>query len=164
MTSRWPTSASCRASTAPRTTRSHRRKTVYSVPGTLANTSAALIKLLGADGWKPYIEPMDERHSIAAAFKKGAQALSVSFTIQPGKNERTSEVTTVYYSPARLQFALAAPDDAADLVFDANRALPDFNDYAALIDASDFYNKQLNAAGWSPMSAADATANRSERV
>ena len=41
--SRWPTSASCRASTAPRTTPAGRQKdkVVYSVPGTLANTTAA---------------------------------------------------------------------------------------------------------------------------
>ena len=45
----------------------------------------------------------------------------MSFTIQVGKNERTSEVTTVYYSPTRLNFALAIPADATDVVFDENR-------------------------------------------
>ncbi|HMJ43501.1 MAG TPA: hypothetical protein VK522_14615 [Pseudolabrys sp.] len=138
--------------------RSAKDKAVYTVPGTLADTTAALVKLLGADGWKPYVAPMDERHSTLMTFKKGAQALSVSFTIQPGKNERTSEVTTVYYSPARLQFALAVSDDAADLVFDTNRPYLALTT-AGTVDATrDFYNKQLNAAGWSPLSAADATA------
>ncbi len=138
--------------------RSSKDKAVYAVPGTLADTTGALVKLLGANGWKPYVEPMEERHSTLMYFKKGAQALSVSFTIQPGKNERTSEVTTVYYSPARLQFALAAPDDAADLVFDANRPYLNLTTAADVAATRDFYSKQLAAAGWSPLSAADATA------
>jgi hypothetical protein len=138
--------------------RSTKDKVVYAVPGTLADTTAALVKLLGTDGWKPYVAPMDERHSTLMTFKKGAQALSVSFTIQPGKNERTSEVTTVYYSPARLQFALAAPDDAADLVFDANRPYLNLTTAGAVDATRDFYNKQLTAAGWSPLQTTDTTA------
>ncbi len=138
--------------------RSAKDKVVYAVPGTLDNTANALVKLLGAEGWKPYVAPMDEQHSTLMAFKKGGQALSVSFTIQPGKNERTSEVTTVYYSPARLQFALAAPDDAADLVFDADRPYLNLTTAGAIDATRDFYNKQLAAAGWSPLSAADDAA------
>lgn len=139
--------------------RSAKNKVVYAVPGTLADTTAALIKLLGADGWKPYVAPTEERHSTLMAFKKGAQALSVSFTIQPGKNERTSEVTTVYYSPSRLQLALAAPDDATDIVFDTNRPYLNLTTAAAVDATRDFYNKQLTEAGWSHLSAADVTAN-----
>jgi hypothetical protein len=137
--------------------RSAKDKVVYAVPGTLADTTAALVKLLGADGWKPYVGPMEDRHSILMAFKKGSQALSVSFTIQPGKNERTSEVTTVYYSPSRLQFALAIPDDAADLVFDTNRPYLNLSTAADVDVTRNFYGKQLTAAGWSPLSAADTT-------
>lgn len=140
------------------TSRSAADKVVYVVPGTLANTTNALVKLLGADGWKPYVAPLEERHSISMAFKKGGQGLSVSFTIQPGTNERTSEVTTVYYSPARLRFAPPVPDDAADIVFDENRPYLNLAT-AGTIDATrDFYNKQLTASGWMPLSAADATA------
>lgn len=138
--------------------RSAKDKVVYAVPGTLADTTAALVKLLGADGWRPYDAPLEERHSTLMWFKKGGQALSVSFTIQPGKNERTSEVTTVYYSPSRLQFALAVPDDAADLVFDTNRPYLNLTTAAAVDATRDFYNKQLTAAGWSSLSATDATA------
>jgi hypothetical protein len=138
--------------------RSAKDKVVYSAPGTLAGTTTALVKLLGADGWKPYDAPLEERHSTLMWFKKGGQALSVSFTIQPGKNERTSEITTVSYSPTRLQFALAVPDDANDLVFDASRPYLNLNSAAAIDATRDFYNKQLTATGWSPLSAADATA------
>jgi hypothetical protein len=138
--------------------RSAKDKVVYAVPGTLADTTTALVKLLGADGWKPYVAPLEEQHSTLMAFKKGAEALSVSFSIQPGKNERTSEVTTVYCSPSRLQFALAVPDDATGLVFDTNRPYLNLTTAAAVDATRDFYNKQLTAAGWSPLSAADATA------
>jgi hypothetical protein len=137
--------------------RSAKDKTVYTVPGTLAGTTSALIKLLGADGWKPYDAPLEERHSTLMWFKKGGQALSVSFTIQPGKNERTSEVTTVSYSPSRLQFGLAVPDDAADLVFDTNRPYLNLTTAAAVDATRDFYTKQLAATGWSPLSATEAT-------
>lgn len=138
--------------------RSSADKTVYAVSGTLANTRDALVKLLGADGWKPYAAPLEEQHSTLMPFKKGGQGLSVFFTIQPGKNERTSEVTTVYYSPTRLRFAPPVPADATDIVFDENRPYLNLTT-AGTIDATrDFYNKQLAASGWLPLSATDATA------
>jgi hypothetical protein len=86
---------------------------VYSVARPLADTDAALKQILAADGWKPYVAPLEETHATSLNFKKGPQGLSVSFTIQVGKNEQTSEETTVYYAPVRLNFALAIPDDAA---------------------------------------------------
>jgi hypothetical protein len=55
-----------------------------------------------------------------------------------------------------LHFALAAPDDATDMVFDQNRPYLNLNT-AGTIDATrDFYSKQLVASGWMPLSAADA--------
>jgi hypothetical protein len=138
--------------------RSTKDKVVYSVPGKVADTTAAIIKLLGADGWKPYVVPLDGVHWVSKTFKKGPQGLSVSFTIQPGTNERTSEVTTVYYSPTRLQFALAVPDDAADIVFDENRPYLNLVTAGSIDATRDFYNKQLPASGWMPLSASDAAA------
>ena len=138
--------------------RSTADKVVYAVPGTLADTTAALIKLLGADGWKPYVAPLEQRHTTLMTFKKGGQGLSVSFTIQPGTNERTSQVTTVYYSPARLRFAPAIPDDATDIVFDENRPYLNLVTAGSVDATRDFYNKQLIASGWMPLSAADAAA------
>jgi hypothetical protein len=92
-------------------------------------------------------------------FKKGRQGLSVGLTIQVHTNEQTSKVTTVSYAPARLNFALAVPDDATDVVFDENRPYLNLNS-AATVDATlDFYRKELGAMGWSPLSAADATAH-----
>ena len=80
------------------------------------------------------------------ALKKGPQGLSVSFTIQVGKDERTSEVTTVYYSPDRLPFALPIPDDASDIVFDAEPAVPE-RDHRRnrSTPTRDFFRKELSA-------------------
>jgi hypothetical protein len=140
-------------------TRSTADRPVYTVAGTLADTTDALKRLLAAEGWKPYVAPLDEPHTLSPDFKKGGQGLSVSFTIQHGTDERTSQQTTVSYSPARLYFALAAPDDATDMVFDQNRPYLNLNT-AGTVDATrDFYNKQLIASGWMPLSAADAAAN-----
>jgi hypothetical protein len=137
------------------TTRSSKDSEVYSVTGSLANTVAATRQLLAADGWKEYVAPLDA-HDTLLAFKKGPQGLSVSFTIQVGKNDQTSEVTTVYYTPTRLNFALAIPADATDVVFDENR--PYLSGITAgPTDATlDFYRKELTALGWATLTAADA--------
>ncbi len=136
--------------------RSSSDRLVYSVAASLANTIAATKQMLAADGWKQYVAPLEETHATLMSFKKGPQGLSVSFTIQVGKNEQTSEQTTVYYSPTRLRFALAVPSDATDVIFDDNRP------YLACITAgtidatAEFYRKELQALGWAPLSAADA--------
>ncbi len=136
-------------------TRTKKDSEVYSVAGTLANTVAATRQLLARDGWKEYVAPLDA-HDTLLAFKKGGQGLSVSFTIQVGKNEQTSEVTTVYYSPTRLNFALAIPADATDVVFDENRPYLGGTTAGATDATMDFYRKELTAIGWSPLTAADA--------
>ena len=137
-------------------TRSSSDSLVYSVAASLAETIAAIRKTLAADGWQEYVAPLDEPHRTLLTFKKGPQGLSVSFTIQVGKTDQTSEQTTVYFTPARLRFALAIPGDATDIVFDENR--PYLNCISAgTVDATlEFYRKALSASGWGPLSAADA--------
>src|SRR5665213_3515692 len=139
--------------------RSKADRVTYTVPGPLADTIAALKAKLGADGWKLYVGPLDEVYWTSMNFKNGRQGLSVGLTIQVGTNEQTSKITTISYSPARLQFALAVPDDATDVVFDENRPYLNLTT-AATVDATlEFYRKELGAMGWSPLSAADATAH-----
>ena len=137
--------------------RSSSDRAVYSVARPLAETTAALKQMLAADGWKQYVAPLEEVHTTLLSFKKGPQALSVSFTIQVGKNERTSEETTVYYSPARLNFALAIPNDATDVVFDENRPYLNATTAGTVDGTLDFFRKELSARGWIALSAADAT-------
>ncbi len=129
---------------------------VYSVARPLADTDAALKQLLAADGWKPYVAPLEETHATSLSLKKGPQGLSVSFTIQVGKNEQTSEETTVYYAPARLNFALAIPDDATGVVFDEHRPYLNVTTAGTVDGTLDFFRKELAARGWATLSAADA--------
>jgi len=137
--------------------RSSSDRAVYSVASPLAETTAALKQMLAADGWKQYVAPLEKPHTTLLNFKKGLQGLSVSFTIQVGKNERTSEETTVYYSPARLNFALAIPNDATDVVFDENRPYLNATTAGTVDGTLDFFRKELSARGWAALSAADAT-------
>ena len=137
-------------------TRSSADRSVYSVARPLADTAAALKQMLATDGWKQYVAPLEETHTTSLNFKKGAQGLSVSFTIQVGKNERTSEETTVYYSPVRLNFALAIPDDATDIVFDEHRPYLNVATAGTVDGTLDFFRKELAARGWTSLSATDA--------
>jgi len=130
----------------------------YSVPGAVPNTTAALRTLLATDGWKHYVAPLEEHHPLLLTFKRGQQGLSVSFTISPGKTEETTDQTTVSYSPARLQFALPVPEDATDVVFDENRPYLNLSTAGTVDSVREFFNKQLLAADWAPLSAADAAA------
>jgi hypothetical protein len=133
--------------------RSSADRLVYSVPGSVEATIAATRKLLAADGWKQYVAPMEE-NSTLLAFKKGRQGLSVSFSGTSGQPGQSS----VYYSPTRLNFALAIPDDASAIVFDENRPYLRLVTGGTAEATRDFFQKQLVASGWSPLSATDAAA------
>ena len=129
-------------------------RVTYSVTGSVANTVAATKRLLAAAGWMQYVAPLEEMHPTSLAFKKGPQGLSVSFSMKGGRADQSS----VYYSPTRLQFALAFPDDAAEIVFDQYRPYLSLVT-AGTIDATrGFYNQKLLASGWAPLSAKDAAA------
>lgn len=142
----------------PDSSRSSADRMVYSVTGTLADTIAAVNAKLGADGWKPYVAPLDDVHATLSAFKKGRQGLSVSYTIEVGKNERTSNVTTVYYSPVHLNFALPVPADASDIVYDQNRPYLNLTSAGSVDATLEFFKKELGASGWQLLSAADLAA------
>jgi len=143
---------------AVETSGSATEKTVYSVPGNLPATTAAVKTLLSADGWKPYVVPLDRPHSTWLTFRKGQQGLSVHFTISVGTSAETTKQTTVSYSAQRLQFAPPVPDDATDIVFDERRPYLSLNTAGTVDGTRDFYNEKLRAADWSPLSEADATA------
>ena len=125
----------------------------YIVPGPVANTIAATKKLLAADGWQPYVTPLDEPHPLSLTLKKGPQGLSVFFTMPPGPVETSG----VDYSPSRLGFALPFPADATEIVFDENRPYLSCLTAGSTDATLDFFRKELAASGWSPLSAKDAT-------
>jgi hypothetical protein len=126
---------------------------VYSVPGAVPATAAAVRKLLAADGWKQYVEPLEENSSLLW-FKKGRQGLGVSLTQTSGQPGQSS----VYYSPKRLTFAVPFPADAGDVVYDDNRPYFGATTSGSAEATFDFFHKELTVAGWMPLSAADAAA------
>ena len=90
----------------------------YTVLGPFENTVAATKKMLAADGWKEYASPSEEpsrlRHGPS---RRERQGLSVFFTMPAGEPVHSGVDYNAQWVIADLPF----PDDAADIVFDANR-------------------------------------------
>ena len=126
----------------------------YGVPTVVAITSAATRKLLSANGWVPYVRPMEDAGR-SLLFKKGQQGLDVSFTQGLGRPDRS----VVEYTANRLMASVPFPDDATNVLFDERRPyLSCFT--AATVEASlDFFRKAFGTSGWLPLSAADAAAD-----
>lgn len=130
----------------------------YAVAGNVPATRAALTALLGAQGWKEYAVPLEPARSTGLAFIKGQQGLSVHFTVSPGRNEQSTDQTTIEYVPARLQFALPVPDDAADLIFDEHRPYLSLTAGGTPQAVRAFYADALAASDWAPLAEADIAA------
>jgi hypothetical protein len=126
----------------------------YKVPGTLADTIAAIRKLLAADGWTPYAMPLEDSPRIGV-FKKGAQGLRLFYMTDGNRTDRSA----IDFSNDQLGVDLPFPEGATDIVYDARR--PYLNCLSpATVDASlDFFGKQLVGSGWSRLSAADIAAH-----
>ncbi len=123
----------------------------YRVPTAVAITADATKKLLAANGWVPYLRPLDEK-SAALTFRKAQQGLYVSFTQGLGRPDQS----VVYYSSERITANVPFPPAATDIVFDENRPYLGCIAPAALDATLDFFRKELAAIGWQPLTAADA--------
>jgi len=136
------------------TARTEPHRLRYGVPTRVPLTSEATRKLLAANGWAQYLRPMDES-STGLLFKKGQQGLDVSFSQAPGRPDQS----LVEYTSNRLTANVPFPDDATNIFYDERRPyLSCFT--AAPVEASlDFFRKALAAAGWLPLSTADAAAD-----
>ncbi|WP_426612277.1 hypothetical protein [Bradyrhizobium sp. McL0616] len=115
----------------------------YGVPTVVAATAAAAKKMLSADGWVPYVRPLDETNT-TLAFKKGRQGLSVSFTQGLGRPDQS----VVYYSPDRIYSNVPFPEGAIDLVFDETRPYLGCIAPAAFDATVNFYTREMAAIGW----------------
>jgi hypothetical protein len=124
----------------------------YAVDGAVPETVAAIKKLLAANGWQFYVQPFEKPNTTLLNFKKGAQGLYVSFTMNNGR----ADSSKVEYRPNRLRFALAGPADASALIYDDNRPYLGFVTAGAPDATFDFLRRALTANGWSPLSQADA--------
>ena len=115
----------------------------YRMPTPQAVTSPAVRKLLSADGWVPYVLPLEEK-STTLKFKKGRQGLSVHFTQALGRPDQS----VVYYTTDRVYSNVPFPEGASDLVFDGTRPYLGCIAPGALDATSDFFAKEMAAIGW----------------
>lgn len=115
----------------------------YRMPTPEAVTSPAVKKLLSADGWVPYVRPLEEK-STTLNFKKGRQGLSVHFTQALGRPDQS----VVYYTTDRIYGNVPFPDGASDIMFDGTRPYLGCIAPTALDATSDFYSREMAAIGW----------------
>jgi hypothetical protein len=126
----------------------------YGVPTALAITIPATKNLLAANGWVPYLRPMEETGA-SLVFRKARQGLYVSFTQGLGRPDQSA----VYYTANRLTADVPFPADATNIMFDERRPYLGCIS-AATVDANlNFFRRELAASGWSPLSDADIAAH-----
>jgi hypothetical protein len=121
----------------------NRDRVEYRMPTPEAVTSPAVKKLLSADGWVPYVRPLEEK-SGTLNFKKGRLGLSVHFTQALGRPDQS----VVYYTTDRIYGNVPFPDGASDIVFDGTRPYLGCIAPDALDATSNFYSSQMDAIGW----------------
>ncbi|WP_314954328.1 hypothetical protein [Bradyrhizobium cosmicum] len=134
----------------------------YRMPTPEAVTSPAVKKLLSADGWVPYVRPLEEK-SATLNFRKGRQGLFVYLTQAPGRPDQS----VVHYSTDRIYSNVPFPDGASDIVFDGTRPYLGCIAPGALDATSDFFGREMAAIGWqklTPETAARWTTSLDETV
>jgi hypothetical protein len=129
--------------------------TTYTVPGSVATTVAAVKTLLASDGWKQYAAPLETPSPMDMAFKKGPLGALVMVTMVAGQANQSS----VNYVANRLYVDLPFPDGASDIVYNERRPYLNCITTGTIDTTLDFFQKEFLAAGWSVLSAADATAH-----
>lgn len=130
---------------------SSRISSVIGVP--LVNAVEMTVKSLAAGGWTEYRRPDDESGRTLKFFKKGPQGVTASFfTPKPAES-------IIELSPAWIYVDLPFPEAATDVVFDENRPYLKATASGQADAVLDFYQRELGAEGWVPLSAARAKAN-----
>ena len=115
----------------------------YRMPTPEAVTTPAVKKLLSANGWVPYVRPLEEK-STTLNFKKGRQGLSVFLTQALGRPDQS----VVHYSHDRIYGNVPFPDGASDIMFDGTRPYLGCIAAGTLDATSDFYASEMAAIGW----------------
>lgn len=128
---------------------------IYTAPGSVAQTAEAVAKALGAAGWRQYTAPFGAQAETPTmrtmSFKKGASAITAFITVAPAQGGATS----VGYSGAPLANDLPFPSEASNIAFDPNKPYLAFSSSAAIDETLEFFRKELVSRGWSPWSAKD---------
>jgi hypothetical protein len=138
----------------PDPSRAESHSSVYSAPGSVAAVTAATRQLLMADGWQPYVDPLEDMRRGGMQFKKGIQGLILSFTMSNGKADQSR----VHYIAERVATPLPFPADATLIVYDNSRPYLHLVTAGAPDATLKFYLAELAAMGWKPLSEAAAAA------
>jgi len=125
----------------------------YMVPGTVANTVAAVRKLLGEAGWVSYVGPLERPSDRNLWLKKGPQGLSIFFSTDGSNTSRSG----VSMSATRLYNNIPFPAGATDIVFDDRRPYLSAVAPGTVDTLLAFFRDELAGSGWSAWSAADAS-------
>lgn len=141
------------ATARPEATKYPNLSASYFGAGTVADTIASTDRLLAADGWIAYTPPF-EASKRSRWYKRGAQGVSASFMTDGSRTDRSG----VSYSSQRLEVNLPFPERATDIIYDERRPYLGCTT-AETVDATlTFFQKELAALGWSPLSASAAEA------
>ncbi|HWJ99089.1 MAG TPA: hypothetical protein VNR41_00085 [Xanthobacteraceae bacterium] len=127
----------------------------YYVAMPVDETSAAVAKLLAGEGWQRYSSPTEKPSATLMFFKKGPQGLVVSLTQRMGQPSQSS----VNYRPNWIYVDAPLADDAAEIVFDDRRPYLNYVTASNADTLADFYLRELGAAGWVPLTDAEAAAH-----
>lgn len=114
---------------------------MYVTDGTLAETSAALRKLLLERGWKPYGSAAD-----TSWFKQNAVRLSAMVSSAPAQGGKTM----ISFSSELMSADLPAPPDADDLRYSESTKELMFDSSAGKQEVTAFYRKELASSHWEP--------------
>ena len=127
--------------------------TIFTAPGSVNDTAAALRKTFIGLGWQPYLRPHSSNPTFEnftdISFKKGPQALLVSVSLAPAQNNATAVSYTAIALPNDLPF----PKDATAIEFDYFRPELICLTGGAVEPTLAFFRKELSALGWSLWSA-----------
>jgi hypothetical protein len=124
----------------------------FMVPANVADTKAAVSRLLAADSWVPFTEPLEPPHQRNLSFKKDGQSISLFFMTDGADTTRSG----VSVTPERLYNAIPFPPGAREVVFDHRRPYLDTVASGTIEDLLAFFRKELAASGWQPWNTADA--------
>src|SRR5581483_814231 len=124
----------------------------YMVPATNAATRAALIKLLGENGWTAYATPLERDDGRHLQMKKGTQGFSIVLSTDGENTSRSG----VWLTTERLYVAVPFPAGATDVVYDHRRPLMDAIAPGTVESMLDFFRSELAALGWHQWSADDS--------
>ena len=140
--------------------KSDARSVRYMVPAGIAATRAAVGRLLGADGWVAFDQPLEPANERRLQLKKNGQSLSLHFTTDGSNTTRSGVWITTEWLYNNIPF----PPGATDIVFDHRRPLLDAIAPGTVEGLLAFFEKELIAAGWSAWSTEDAARYPNARI